>query len=61
MRQADNVLHWFWQLGWKEKNGDGKYQSRIASVRPEQVDAVKILIGGNVELETILAYLRGSI
>jgi hypothetical protein len=59
-RQIDRVKDWFWQLTWKEKNGDGKYRSQIASVRPEQVEAVQILITGNVELETILAYLRGS-
>ena len=59
-RNPDNIFHWFWQLTWKEKTDDGKYRSQIASVKPEQVEQVKILIAGNVELETILAYLRGS-
>jgi hypothetical protein len=49
-----------WQLTWKEKGTDGKYRSQIASVKPAQVAQVKVLIAGNVDLETILAYLRGS-
>jgi hypothetical protein len=49
-----------WQLTWKEKADDEKYRTRIASVKPAQVEQVKVLIAGNVELETILAYLRGS-
>jgi hypothetical protein len=59
-RDLDNILHWFWQLTWKEKTEDGKYRSQIASVKPDQVEQVKVLIAGNIELETILAYLRGS-
>ena len=59
-RNPDNVHHWFWQLTWKEKTDDGKYQTQIASVKPAQVEQIKVLIAGNVKLETILAYLRGS-
>jgi hypothetical protein len=59
-RDLDNISHWFWQLTWKQKGDDGKYRSPIASVPPERVEQVKVLIAGNVELETILAYLRGS-
>ena len=59
-RNPDNVRHWFWQLTWKEKTDDGKYRSQIASVKPAQVEQVSILIAGNVDLEAILAYLRGS-
>jgi hypothetical protein len=47
-------------LTWKERGDDGKYRTQIASVRPAQVEQVKVLIAGNIELETILAYLRGS-
>jgi hypothetical protein len=47
-------------MTWKQKGDDGKYRSQIASVPPERIEQVKILIAGNVELETILAYLRGS-
>jgi hypothetical protein len=60
IRNSDNICHWFWQLTWKEKTDDEKYRTRIASVKPAQVEQVKVLIAGNVELETILAYLRGS-
>lgn len=59
-RDLDNISHWFWQLTWKQKGDDGKYRSQIASVPPDRVEQVKVLIAGNVELETILAYLRGS-
>jgi hypothetical protein len=59
-RDPFNELHWFWQLTWKQKGDDGKYRSQIASVPPDRVEQVKILITGNVELEAILAYLRGS-
>lgn len=59
-RNPDNVLHWFWQITWKERGDDGKYRTQIASVKPAQVEQIKVLIAGNVELETILAYLRGS-
>jgi hypothetical protein len=59
-RDLDNIFHWFWQLTWKERGDDGKYRTQIASVRPAQVEQVKVLIAGNIELETILAYLRGS-
>lgn len=59
-RNPDNVRHWFWQLTWKEKTDDGKYRTQIASVKPEQVEQIKVLIAGNVELEAILACLRSS-
>jgi hypothetical protein len=59
-RNPADILHWFWQLTWKQKGDDGKYRSQIASVPPERVEQVKVLIAGNVGLETILAYLRGS-
>jgi hypothetical protein len=59
-RNPDNIFYWFWQLTWKQKTDDGKYRSQIASVKPAQVEQVKVLIAGNVELDTILAYLRGS-
>jgi hypothetical protein len=59
-RDLDNISHWFWQITWKEREDDGKYRTQIASVRPAQVEQVKVLIAGNVELETILAYLCGS-
>jgi hypothetical protein len=59
-RDSDNIFHWFWQLTWKDRADDGKYRTRIASVMPAQVEQVKVLIAGNVELETILAYLHGS-
>jgi hypothetical protein len=60
IRDRNKASDWFWQLTWKEKAVDGQYHSQIASVKPEQVEKVKILIAGNIELETILAYLRGS-
>jgi hypothetical protein len=59
-RCPNNNFHWFWQLTWKQKGDDGKYRTQIASVKPEQVEQVKVLIAGNVQLEAILAYLVGS-
>jgi hypothetical protein len=59
-RDLVNISHWFWQLTWKQKGDDGKYRSQIASVPPERVEQVKVLIAGNVDLETILAYLHSS-
>jgi hypothetical protein len=59
-RDTHNVEHWFWQLTYKEKQPDGKYKSRTVSVAPGQVAAVKVLIAGNVQLELIISYLRGS-
>ncbi len=59
-RDPSNVNHWYWQLTYKAKGDDGKYRSRTASVRPEQVEAVKVLIVGNAPLEIILSYLASS-
>jgi hypothetical protein len=60
IRDPENISHWFWQLTWKEKGDDGKYRTQIASVKPAQVAQVQVLIAGNVDLETILAYLKSS-
>lgn len=59
-RDAHNVLHWFWHLSYKQKESDGKYKSHTVSVRSEQVAALKVLIAGNVQLETVLSYIRNS-
>jgi hypothetical protein len=59
-RDPQNIDHWFWNLTYKEKDEDGKYRTHTASVRAQQVEAVKVLILGNVELEVILAYLKSS-
>jgi hypothetical protein len=59
-RDINNVSHWCWQLSYKSRQADGKYKSRTASVRPEQVASVKVLIAGNAPLEVILSYLISS-
>ena len=59
-RDPQNVKHWFWQLTYKKRQADEKYKSCTVSVAPEQVAAVKVLIAGNVQLEAIIIYLRGS-
>lgn len=59
-RDPLNVLDWFWQLTYKEKQANGKYKSRTVSVAPEQVEVVKVLIAANAPLEAILLFLRGS-
>jgi hypothetical protein len=59
-RDRHIIDHWFWHFCYKQKDDLGKYRTHTVSVRPEQVEAVKILIGGNVDLETVLAYLKSS-
>ena len=59
-RDPQNIDHWFWNFTYKEKDKDGKYRTRTASVRGKQVAAVRVLILGNVQLELILAYLSSS-
>ncbi len=59
-RDPLNVLDWFWQLTYKEKQLDGRYKSRTVSVQTKQVEVVKVLIAANSPLEAILLLLRGS-
>jgi hypothetical protein len=59
-RDPTNILHWFWHLSFKLREPDGRFKSHTVSVRPEQVEAIQVLIVGNVQLETILSYLQSS-
>ncbi|MCY7337950.1 MAG: hypothetical protein LH613_17350 [Chamaesiphon sp.] len=60
IRDPDNPQHWRWHFTYKGKDKDGKYRTHTLSVRPQQVEAIKVLILGNVQLEAILAYLKSS-
>jgi hypothetical protein len=59
-RDRHTIDHWFWHLCYKKKDEQGKYRTHTVSVRSEQVEAVRVLIAGNVDLETVLAYLKSS-
>jgi hypothetical protein len=59
-RQVENINHWFWHYTFKSKQADGKFKTQTISVLPRQVPTIKLLIAQNIDVETILSFLRGS-
>jgi hypothetical protein len=59
-RDPENPKHWYWQLTYKAKNGEGKFVTQTQTVPRRKVATVRSLIEQNTSIVGILEYLRSS-